>query len=146
MSLYVPPQPPPPPLHWQFQVLLFLFLHYSSRHTIFLYILLVEYRSCSPHCFPLGRGPPLGCRAEIRSRACRTASRRATIWATPHPNIDSCHQQEGGHQPTPNPAHINSSTLSARMVTGHTFGELKAFLDPSTTAEVNLYQPQEKNR
>jgi hypothetical protein len=27
---------------------------------IILYILLVEYRSCCPHCFPLGRGPPLG--------------------------------------------------------------------------------------
>ncbi len=48
--------------------------------------LLVEHHSCCPHCFPLGRGPPLGCRAEIRTRACRTASRRATIWATPHPN------------------------------------------------------------
>jgi hypothetical protein len=27
----------------------------------------------------------LGCRAEIRTQACRTASRRATIFATPHP-------------------------------------------------------------
>ncbi len=52
-----------------------------------LYILLVEHHSCCPHCFPLGRGPPLGCRAEIRTRACRTASRRATIWATPHPYL-----------------------------------------------------------
>ncbi len=50
------------------------------------YILLVVHHSCCPHCFPLGTGPPLGCRAEIRTRACRTASRRATIWATPHPN------------------------------------------------------------
>ncbi len=33
----------------------------------------------------LGRGPPLGCRAEIWTRACLTTSRRATIWATPHP-------------------------------------------------------------
>ncbi len=36
---------------------------------------------------PLGRGPPLGCRAEIRTRACHTASRRATDWATPHPDV-----------------------------------------------------------
>jgi hypothetical protein len=34
---------------------------------------------------PLGRRPPLGCRAEIRTRACHTTSRRATFWATPHP-------------------------------------------------------------
>ncbi len=32
---------------------------------------------------PLGRGPPLGCRAEIRTQAYLTASRRATVWATP---------------------------------------------------------------
>jgi hypothetical protein len=44
-----------------------------------IYLLLVEHHSCCPHCFPLGRGPPLGYRAEIRTRACRTASRRATI-------------------------------------------------------------------
>ncbi len=42
---------------------------------------------------PLGRGPSLGCRAEIRTRACHTASRCATAWvtphlkATPHPNV-----------------------------------------------------------
>ncbi len=34
---------------------------------------------------PLSRGPPLGCRAEIRTRACLTASRRVTVCATPHP-------------------------------------------------------------
>jgi hypothetical protein len=47
-----------------------------------------------PHCSPLSRGqrPSLGCRAAIRTRACRTANRRTTnfatpqpIWATPHP-------------------------------------------------------------
>jgi hypothetical protein len=30
------------------------------------------------------RGPSLGCRADIRTRACLTASRRA-LWTTPHP-------------------------------------------------------------
>ncbi len=28
----------------------------------------------------------MGCRAGIRIRVCRTASRRTTIWAAPHPN------------------------------------------------------------
>ncbi len=50
-----------------------------------LYLLLVEHHSCCPHCFPLGRGPPLGCQAEIRTRVCHTASWCATIWATRHP-------------------------------------------------------------
>jgi hypothetical protein len=62
-----------------------LFLHYSSRHTIFIYTtrrvpLLLS------SLLPLGGGPLLGCRAEIWTRAYRTASRRATIWATPHPH------------------------------------------------------------
>jgi hypothetical protein len=54
-------------------------------HSFYLFFTLIEqtsdieHHSCCPHCFPLGRGSPLGCRAEIRTRACRTASRRATI-------------------------------------------------------------------
>ncbi len=64
---------------------LFLFIFTLRADIQYFNILLVEHHSCCPHCFPLGRGPPLGCRAEIRTRACRTASRRATIWATPHP-------------------------------------------------------------
>jgi hypothetical protein len=63
-------------------------LFYINRADNILYILLEEHHSCCPHCFPLGRGPPLGCRAEIRTRACHTASRRATIWATPHPKFE----------------------------------------------------------
>ncbi len=31
------------------------------------------------------RGASMGCRAEIRTRACLTASRRTTNWAAPHP-------------------------------------------------------------
>jgi hypothetical protein len=53
------------------EVALFLFIFTFIER---IYILLIEYHSCCPHCFPLGRGPPLGCRAEIRTRACRTAS------------------------------------------------------------------------
>jgi hypothetical protein len=37
-----------------------------------------------PHCSPLSRGPPWGCRAEIRTLGCHTASRRITDWAEPH--------------------------------------------------------------
>ncbi len=62
-----------------------LFLQLSSSHIVFIYIVLLVDYSCCPHCLPIGRGPPLGCRAEIWTRACRTASRRAIIWATPHP-------------------------------------------------------------
>jgi hypothetical protein len=40
-----------------------------------------------PSLLPLGGWSPLGCRAEIRTRACRTASRCATTCATPHPMI-----------------------------------------------------------
>ncbi len=65
----------------------YLFFTLIEQTYNILYILLVEHHSC-PHCFPLGRGPPLGCRDEIRTRACRKASRRATIWATPHPDPD----------------------------------------------------------
>jgi len=54
-------------------------INYSSR-TLLLSSLL-----------PLGRGPPLECRIEIRTRACLTASRRATIWVTPHPNWATPH-------------------------------------------------------
>ncbi len=51
-----------------------------------LYILLVEYGTLLLSSWlPLGRGPPLGCLAKIRTRACFTASRRATVWATQHP-------------------------------------------------------------
>jgi hypothetical protein len=57
---------------------LFVFTLIEKTYNI-LYILLVEHHSCCPHCFPLGIRPPLGCRAEIRTRACRTASWRATI-------------------------------------------------------------------
>jgi hypothetical protein len=61
----------------------FLFYYLSlSEHTYNIYI----YNSSSS--LPLSRGPPLGCRAEIRTRACLTASRRATSCATPHPK---CH-------------------------------------------------------
>jgi hypothetical protein len=71
---------------WWHAATLFLFIFTLIEQTYnILYIVLVEHHSCCPHCFPLGRGPPQGCRAEIRTRACRTASLRATIWATPHP-------------------------------------------------------------
>ncbi len=58
--------------------LFFVFIFTSSRHLQGLYILLVEY--------PLVvlMASALGCRSEIRTRACFTASRRASVWATPH--------------------------------------------------------------
>jgi hypothetical protein len=58
-----------------------LFLHLSSSHTILIYTTYTTRREplllSSLH--PLRTGPPLGCRAEILTRACRTASRCATI-------------------------------------------------------------------
>ncbi len=41
--------------------------------------------SCCVHGFCPVEGLLWGCRAEIRTRACLTASRRATVWATSHP-------------------------------------------------------------
>ncbi len=68
---------------WHAATLFYLFL--SSIHTI-LYIYTTHRAPLLfSSLFPLGRGPPLGCRAEIRTRACLTASRRAAIWITPHP-------------------------------------------------------------
>ncbi len=49
----------------------YLFFTLIEQTYNILYILLVEHHSCCPHCFPLSRGPPLGCRAEIRTQACR---------------------------------------------------------------------------
>ncbi len=47
---------------------LFLFVFTLIEQTyIILNILLVEHHFCC-HCFPLGRGPPLVCRPEIRTR------------------------------------------------------------------------------
>ncbi len=65
----------------------FRFYFYINRAVIqYLYILLVEYHSSYPHCIcSVIEGVLYGCRAEMRTRACRTASRCATIWATPHP-------------------------------------------------------------
>jgi len=65
----------------------YLFLHYSRIHTIF-YIYSNAHRLplLNSSLLPLGRRPPLGCWAEIRTRACHTASRRATVWAMPHSN------------------------------------------------------------
>jgi hypothetical protein len=71
---------------------LFYFYFYINRAVIqYLYILLVEYHSCYPHCIRSVEGLLQGCRAEIRTRACRTASRCATIWAAPHPNWATPH-------------------------------------------------------
>ncbi len=39
----------------------------------------------------LSKGASMGCRAEIRTRACLTASRRTTNWAAPHPNWAAPH-------------------------------------------------------
>ncbi len=60
---------------------------FKRTYIQYLYMLLVENRFFLSSSLPLSRGPPLGCRAEIRTRACLTASRRATICATPHPNF-----------------------------------------------------------
>ncbi len=62
----------------------FIFTLIEQLHNIYIYTTRREPLLLSS-LHPLGRGPPLGCRAEIRTQACRTASRCATIWATPHP-------------------------------------------------------------
>jgi hypothetical protein len=65
------------------------FLYFTlSEHTYNIYICnSSRTASCCLHRFSLSIGHPLGCRAEIRTRACHTASRRATICATPHPML-----------------------------------------------------------
>ncbi len=63
---------------------LFIFTLIEQKYnTIFIYI-------TRRVPFLLSTLHPLGCRAEIRTRTCRTASRRATIWATPHPKSLWC--------------------------------------------------------
>jgi hypothetical protein len=65
----------------------------ASCHSFFFYFTVSEHthniykynRPLLISSLPLSRGPPLGCRAKIRTRACLTASRRATICATHHP-------------------------------------------------------------
>ncbi len=64
---------------WHAATLLIYFFHYWAVIQ-YLYILLVEHHSCYPHCIRSVEGLLQGCRAEIRTRACRTASRCATIW------------------------------------------------------------------
>ncbi len=70
---------------WSFYFILFIFTLIEQTYNIF-YIYYSSSTLLLSSLLLLGRGPPLWCRAEIRTRACRTASRRATIWATPHPN------------------------------------------------------------
>ncbi len=75
----------------------FLLFFFNAATLIYFYIYraYIQYIICNTRrvpllissLLPLGRGPPLGCRAEIRTRACHTASRRATVWATPHPKL-----------------------------------------------------------
>jgi hypothetical protein len=64
-------------------LLIYFYIYRAVIHN--LYIILVEIHSCYPHCIRSVEGLLQGCRAGIRTRACRTASRCATIWATPHP-------------------------------------------------------------
>ncbi len=49
------------------------------------FITFVEFRSSFFIAASSGRGSPLGCRAEIRTRGRLTAARHATNWAMPHP-------------------------------------------------------------
>ncbi len=39
------------------------------------------------HCWRSVEGSLKGCRDGTRTRACRTASRRSTVWAAPHPKF-----------------------------------------------------------
>jgi hypothetical protein len=60
--------------------ILFIFTLLKQRFNI--YILIVEYRTGTlllSSWLPLGKGPSLGCRAEIQTRICLTASRRAAV-------------------------------------------------------------------
>ncbi len=54
----------------------YIFIFINRVYIQYLYILLVVKPLLISSWLPVGRGPPLGCRAEIRTRACRTASRR----------------------------------------------------------------------
>jgi hypothetical protein len=57
---------------------LFIFTLIEQTYNIYIYTTRRVPRLLSL-LLPLGGGPPLGCRAEIRTQACRTASRRATV-------------------------------------------------------------------
>jgi hypothetical protein len=56
----------------------YLFLHLPSMHIIFFIYNTRRVPLFISSLLPLGRGPPLGCRAEIRTRACHRVSQRAT--------------------------------------------------------------------
>jgi hypothetical protein len=61
---------------------LFIFTLIEQTYIIYIYYLSTWYLSSTlflSSWLPLGRGPPLGCRADIITRACLTASRRATV-------------------------------------------------------------------
>ncbi len=81
-------------------LLFILFIYYVIRADIqYLSILLASTLFLSSW-LRLGKGPHLvGCRAEIRTRACLSASRHATVWATPHPMPKNLAwtQHSGGH-------------------------------------------------
>ncbi len=68
---------------------LFLFIYvYSYTHTPNKFIRRIGWAPLHfPHCCSLSRGPPLGCRAENRTRGRLSAARLATVWDTPHPKI-----------------------------------------------------------
>jgi hypothetical protein len=65
-------------IHSYYTIILSFILYHSLR-PVFLYYMYSSLLSSA-------RGTSMGCRAEIRTRACLTASRRTTNWATPYPS------------------------------------------------------------
>ncbi len=62
-------------------------LTFQLRHTMFS----INLNRWGPllilHSWRSVEGSLKGCRNRIRTRACRTASRRSTVWAAPHPQL-----------------------------------------------------------
>ncbi len=85
---------------WHAATLFIIIYFYINRADIqVLYILLVEALLLFSWLL-LGRGHALGCRAEIRTRACLTASRRTTVCSTPHPGVISIGRGRGKNAST----------------------------------------------
>ncbi len=75
---------------------------FNNIHTIHLSISICWGLSPSPHrCISSVEKTLLWCRAENRTRACLTASRRATNWATPHHMSHAAPWNTPHHRATP---------------------------------------------
>ncbi len=101
---------------WHDATLLFILIFFSTyifsitfiQYCTFIRRHSLKFLSISSSLVSSVRKTSLGCRVENRTRACLTASRRTTNWATPHPNVHMCC--------THPPQHTTSSTRKHRVL------------------------------